>query len=55
MKNYEEIRSALLSLCKNEDLRFIEAELEDETIVCKRKKNEIILNKNFFEFTKLTN
>jgi len=42
MKNYEEIRGALLSLCKKENLRFIEAELEDETIIIFYKENIII-------------
>ena len=50
MKNYEEIRSALLSLCKKENLRFIEAELENEKICYARMEDRITLNKNYHKF-----
>lgn len=44
MEKYKEIYRVLLKLCENEELRLIEAELEDESIICKREKDMIILN-----------
>lgn len=44
MKTYEEIYSTLLKLCKNENLRLVEAELEDEEIVMLVFDDRIVLN-----------
>lgn len=50
MKNYEEIRSALLKLACKENLRFIEAELENEKIVFCVFDDRIVLNVNYHKF-----
>ena len=52
MMNYEEIYRTLLELSKNEGLRFIEAELEDNELLCLQFEDKIVLNTKCDKFLK---
>ncbi len=52
MINYKEIYTALLKLCKNENLRLVEAELEDEELLFLKLDNKIVLNTKCEKFLK---
>lgn len=50
MTEYKETKARLKKLCQAERLKFVEAVLDDDTIIAERVKNCIILNTNFFGF-----
>ena len=50
MMNYEEIYRTLLKLCKNENLRLIEAELRNEKICYARMEDCVVINKKYRRF-----
>lgn len=52
MKNYEEICRALLKLCEKENLRLVEAELEDNELLCLQFDDKIVLNTKCNRFIK---
>lgn len=41
---FENIRSALLKICEQESLRFVEAELADDEVVCLRFEDKVVFN-----------
>ena len=55
MNTYDEIYNTLLELCKNENLRLIEADLSNDKICFAGMEDRIILNKNYWKFKELIN
>lgn len=45
MNTYKDMKAALIKLCENEGLRFIEARLTDRQLYAVRRGNVIILNR----------
>lgn len=55
MNNYETVKSALIKLCRQEDLQFIETGLENKKTEFFRKGNAIVLNRNYHKYREYLN